>query len=164
MKLLKIFPFLALLLLSSCGDKDNENEMEEEVVVEEEAVNPDEVISQWEDAWNSNEPQSVKDLMADDVVLVTNGSEYPKDSIASWTDMAGSQMKGLKMNSLQKGSSDGIIYDSGTFSHSIKENDTLQYQGTYTFIWEKKDDSPDWEVTVMHISDLDEDMSQPKEE
>ena len=160
MKLLRILPFLALLLLWSCGDQNQE--AEEEVIVEEEMVNPEEVVAQWEEAWTSNDPQKVKDLMAGDVVLVMNGSQYPKDSIASWTDMAGTGMKDLKMNSLQKGSSDAIIYESGIFSHGIHENDTLHMQGTYTFIWEKAEGSEDWKVTLMDISDQDE-MPQPVE-
>ncbi|MGB7786183.1 MAG: nuclear transport factor 2 family protein [Salinimicrobium sp.] len=162
MKLLRIFPFLALLLLWSCGDQ--EKEADEEVVVEEEMVNPDEVVSQWEQAWSSNEPQNVRDQLAGDAVLVMNGSEYPKDSLSSWIDMAGSGMKDLNMTSLQKGSSDDIIYDSGTFSHGSRENDTLKFQGTYTFIWEKAEGSDEWKVALMDISDMHDEMTSPEED
>lgn len=162
MKLLRIIPFLALLMLWSCGDQ--EKEADEEVVVEEEMVNPDEVISQWEQAWSSNQPQNVKDQMSGDAVLVMNGEQFPKDSLASWVDMAGSGMKDLQMTSLQKGSSDGIIYDSGTFSHNVRENDTLHFEGTYTFIWEKAEGSDEWKIALMDISDARDDMDQPEED
>lgn len=151
-----------LLVLWSCGDQ--EREVEEEVAVEEETVDPNEIISEWEEAWNSNEPQNVKDLMAVDAVLVTNGEEFPQDSISSWVDRAGAGMKDLNMNSLQKGYSEGIIYDSGTFSHGNRDNDTLQFNGTYTFIWEKPEGSDAWEVVLMNISDVQNESSNPEED
>lgn len=162
MKLMRIFPFLALIVFWSCQDQKEEAE-QEEVVVEEEVVNPDELVAQWKDAWSSNEPQNVKDMMADDVVLVLNGSQFPKDSIAPWTDAAGSSMKDLQMKALQKGHSNTIVFESGTFSHGARENDTLSFRGTYTFIWEKPEAGDEWKVTVMDISDEDN-MEQPKED
>lgn len=154
MKTLKLFPFLALLFfVGSCGENaGREAEMDADVITTEEIPDSDEVINNWEQAWNNNDTAGVRQMTADDVVLVLNGNEFPQDSLAAWMQAASSAMKDLKMKSLKKGSTDNIAYDTGTYSHA-STTDTTRYGGSYTFIWERSNEENDWKVKVMNISE-----------
>lgn len=152
MKLIKLMPLLALFMIfGSC--ENNRNTEAEEVVVEEEVEDPNEVFTMWTDAWNSGDAQLVRSMVADDAVLVMNGSEVSQDSIASWIDESAGAMKDLRQTSLQKNNSGTMAYDTGNFSHGVKGNDTLQYKGTYTFIYERPEGTDQWKAVVMDITD-----------
>lgn len=151
MKLLKLIPLFAFLMIFvSC---DDEKKVETEVVAEAEVENPDQVFTDWTDAWNSGDAEAVRTMVADDAVLVMNGVEVPRDSIAGWIDESAGMMSNLRQSSLQKNNSGNMAYDTGTFSHGVKDNDTLQFRGTYTFIFEKPEGTEQWKAVVMDISD-----------
>lgn len=153
MKLLKLIPLFAFLLMFvSC---DDEKKVETEVVAEEEMEDPDEVFTDWTDAWNSGDAEAVRTMVADDAVLVMNGTEVPRDSIANWINESATGMNNLRQSTLHKNNSGTMAYDTGTFSHGVKGNDTLQYRGTYTFIFERPEGTDQWKAVVMNISDED---------
>lgn len=152
MKLIKLMPLLALFMIfGSC--ENNEKEAEEVVAEEEAVVDEDEVFTLWTDAWNSGNAQNVRTMIADDAVLVLNGREVPRDSLSAWIDESAGAMKDLRQTTLQKNNSGTMAYDTGTFSHGIQGNDTLQYSGTYTFVFERPEGSDQWQAVVMDISD-----------
>ena len=154
MKLIKVMGLLVLFV--TFGSCDNDKKENEEVVVEgKEMEDPDVVFTDWTDAWNSGNAETVRGMIADDAVLVMNGSEVPRDSIAGWVEASAAGMRNLKQNSLHKNNSGTMAYDTGNFSHGVKDNDTLEYHGTYTFIYEKPEGSDQWKAVVMDISDED---------
>ena len=152
MKLIKFLPFLSMLLLfGACNERAGTPEAEEEMVVEE-ASSPDEVITRWIDAWNNNDPEVLQSMTADDVVLLMNGREIPHDSIRPWMVYSATNMENLESTSLYKGAQGNMAYDSGTFRHNFAE-DTMNYKGSYTFIWERGETEGDWKVKMMHLAD-----------
>lgn len=155
MKLLKLFPLLALMILVSCdtGKKEKKEEKKEDMA---EMRTSDESMKDWIAGWNNNDAETVQAGMADDAVLIMNGVTKTDDSVASWVKNGTAMMKGLKINSVMKNSGDDIAYEAGTFSHSSKENDSVKFEGAYTVIWERmkgKDNKSDWKIKVMSVSD-----------
>lgn len=152
MKMYRLLPFLSLLLiLGACQDKEREEPETENMETQEEYTDPDQVIADWSEAWNSNDPQRVDDMIADDAVLVLDGNEVQQDSISAWMERTSTFMKDLNMRSQKKGTGDRMAYDVGSYTHTYT-NDSTQYKGYYTFIWER--DGSDWQVKVMNISDV----------
>ncbi|UJH90381.1 hypothetical protein LZ575_16285 [Antarcticibacterium sp. 1MA-6-2] len=111
MKIYKTLSFFAFsLLFIACGEnKPKDPEVIE--VKEQEFQDPEEAMVEWGEAWNSNDPRQIVARTAEDAVLVLNGTEVPKDSIRTFLENAGSDMADLKMNSLNKNSSDRMAYD-----------------------------------------------------
>lgn len=152
MKRFKLIPILTLLLLlGSCQDREKEEPETREMATEENYADPEQVIADWSEAWNSNDPQRVDDLIADDAVLVLDGQEVQQDSIRGWMERTSTFMKDLNMRSEKKGTGDRMAYDTGFYTHTYT-NDSTSYKGYYTFIWER--DGSDWQVKVMNISDV----------
>lgn len=158
MKMLNsILMFSIMLLLGACGENRSGEAEEEAMVAETQYQDADEAMAEWKQAWDSNDPLQIMSRTADDVVLVLNGSEVPQDSIRSFLQESGSAMRDLQMNSLEKNSTDRLAYDTGTFSHGYN-NDTVTYNGSYTFIWERIENEPTWLVKVMNISGVHPEM------
>lgn len=155
MKTFKLLFVLSLFVfLSSCRENEKEitENAENELVTGQEVPNSDEVIENWNNAWSSNDTAQVRAMTADDAVLVLNGREFPQDSLDAWVQAAGAVMKDLQMQSLKKGSTENMAYDTGTYSHTYT-TDTTQYAGSYTFIWERSNDENEWKVKAMNISE-----------
>jgi ketosteroid isomerase-like protein len=151
MKPIKFLPFLSLLfLLGACNDNERTEEAGEEVAAEE-ATSPNKVIARWSDAWSNNDTEVLQEMTAEDVVLLMNGREVPHDSIRPWMVYNASSVENLQSESLFKGSQGDVAYDSGTFRHNFAE-DTLDYRGSYTFIWEREEANNQWKVKVMHLA------------
>lgn len=160
MKMNKLFTLLALLMVfASCNDANRENEA---AMTEEEMWDPDESMDSWIDSWNKNDAQSLKDVTSSDAVLLLDGVEVSSDSIDSWFDNSSAMMKNLTTNSLIKNSSKNIAYQSGTYRHQVKENDTMEFSGTYTVIWEKEESGMssdtaaaqnNWKIKLMDIAE-----------
>lgn len=131
---------------------------EENLVTTKEVPDANEVIEGWGDAWNSNDPAQVRAMTADDAILVLNGNEFPQDSLRGWIDAATSAMQDLELRTVKKEITDYVAYDTGTYSHTYTD-DTTQYAGSYTFIWERSDEENDWKVKVMNIAE-----AQPEED
>lgn len=131
---------------------------EENLVTTKEVPDANEVIEGWGDAWNSNDPAQVRAMTADDAVLVLNGNEFPQDSLRGWIDAATSAMQDLELRTVKKEVTDYVAYDTGIYSHTYTD-DTTQYAGSYTFIWERSDEENDWKVKVMNIAE-----AQPEED
>lgn len=152
MKMYKLLPFLGLLLiLGACQDKEREEPETENMETEEEFTDPDQVIADWSDAWNSNDPQQVDEMIADDAVLILDGKEVQQDSMTAWMERTSTYMKNLNMRSQKKGTGEMMAYDAGSYTHTYT-NDSTQYKGFYTFIWER--DGSEWQVKVLNISDV----------
>ncbi|MDR9457864.1 MAG: nuclear transport factor 2 family protein [Salegentibacter sp.] len=131
---------------------------EENLVTTKEVPDANEVIEGWGDAWNSNDPAQVRAMTADDAILVLNGNEFPQDSLRGWIDAATSAMQDLELRTVKKEVTDYVAYDTGIYSHTYTD-DTTQYAGSYTFIWERSDEENDWKVKVMNIAE-----AQPEED
>ncbi|MFN4763184.1 nuclear transport factor 2 family protein [Gillisia sp. Q332] len=156
MKTIELFSFFTLFIfLYSCGETENRNtEMEQEDMITTQKVpDADEAIKGWENAWNSKDPEQVRAMTADDVVLVLNGQEFPQDSLGAWIDAATLAMQDLKLRSLKKETTDYVAYETGTYVHTYTD-DTTHYAGSYTFIWERSDEENDWKVKVMNIAEV----------
>ena len=154
MKLLKFLPLLAVLILSSCQEKKEADDMAETAEIRD----PSEANAQWIDAWNRNNPKELDTLTSEDAVLYIQGQNMRVDSIRSWYNNAAPMMKDLKTRAEVEYSTNDIAYQAGTYSHGIK-NDSLNttYEGTYTFIWKKMDN--DWKMQVMNITDKEPDTT-----
>lgn len=152
MKLLKLIPLFALLIFVSCDNPNREADDQEEMA-EENYTNPDDMNRNWVAAWNSNQPDSLESMTADDAVLLMEGGKmYDRDSISSWYKNGSAMIKDLKTNVELKHSDDHMAYEAGTYSHGSKNDSTdVKYEGTYVVIWER--DSLDWKVKVMSITD-----------
>ena len=162
MKMIRLVPLFALLLVfSGCGE--NQAKTGEAEIAEEEYQDPEEAMGEWEAAWNSNDPQQLFSRTAEDAVLVLNGVEVAQDSIQSFLQNSGSAMSDLQMQSLGRNSTERMAYDTGTYSHGYI-NDTTTYQGTYTFVWEREENDPGWKVKVMNISNVHPEYGAVQEE
>ena len=161
MKKLRFLPLIALLLLTGACEQSMNREGEEEPIVPEEAQeefeDPEVVIQEWEDAWTSNNVEELQNLTADDAVLVLNGREVMQDSLAGFLENAGAQMQDLQMESIASGSTDRMVYDTGIYEHTYKNDTATTYRGSYTFIWERPEGEQEWQVAVMNISNEHED-------
>ncbi len=154
MKTLKLIPLMSLIfLLISCEEKREEERVKMEAETQQDFQDPDEAMTNWHNAWNSQDPQQIESLAASDAVLVLDGREVPADSISGFYQEGGSAMKDLQLRSLKKGSTDHFAYDTGVYNHTY-ENDTARYEGSYTFIWERTDDENEWKVKAMNISNI----------
>lgn len=61
-----------------------------------------------------------------------------------------------------KNSGDNIVYEAGTYTHGMRENDTLELEGTYTVIWERMTEKNEWEIKLIDISPKNELDSLPR--
>ncbi len=167
MRLMNSLAILALMLvLGSCQDGQRDTPDDEAMAAQTQmdtmARDTDQVIQDWEEAWKSNDPQNVRDMTADDAILMLNGQLSHGDSIEPWMERSSVNMRDLQMESRLRNSSERIAYDTGTYSHGY-QGDTVQYRGAYTFIWERT--NGDWEVKVMNISSMSaEDMEMEMEQ
>ncbi len=154
MKMYKLFPILALLLaFGSCQDREREVADEDDLMVEEtDNWNVDEAMANWRDDWNQNDAQKLEAATADDAVLLLNGKAHRQDSVSAWIENSSSWMKDLRTTSVMKNKAGNLAYEAGTYSHTYKENDTMQAAGTYTVIWERSGDQGDWAIKLMDIS------------
>jgi ketosteroid isomerase-like protein len=154
MKMYKLLPFLGLLLiLGSCQDREREEAEEDEMVMEEtDDWDADEAMTDWRDAWNKNDAQSLEAATADDVVLMFNGKAHQQDSVTSWIQNSSSWMKNLRTTPVMKNKGVDFAYESGTYTHVTTENDTMQMKGTYTVIWERSGDQNEWSIKLMDVT------------
>lgn len=152
MKTLKLTPLFLVFLLGACGEKREADDSDTMETTQQVFQDPEEAMTKWNNAWNSQDPQQIQILTASDAVLVLNGNEVSADSIPGFYQAAGSTMKDLQLRSLKKGISDYMAYDTGTYNHSYT-NDTTSYKGSYTFIWERTADESEWKVKAMNITD-----------
>lgn len=163
MRIIKTLSLLGLMLLLMSACEENRNTAEQELATRDN-VDHDQMTNRWGEAWQSNQYDSVRNQTADDAILLLNGREFPQDSIDPWLEWTTTNIQGLELNSMEKGGEGNMAWDSGTFSHTYV-NDSVNYNGTYTFIWERSDaqdaqdaqDAEDaqedeWKVSVMHIS------------
>jgi len=154
MKTLKLIPLMFLVfLLGVCGEKREVDDSEQMETTQQEFQDPEEAMTNWNKAWNTQDPQQIQALTALDAVLVLNGNEVTADSIPGFYQAAGSTIKDLQLRSLKKGVTDYMAYDTGTYNHS-NTNDTTRYEGSYTFIWERTENESEWKVKAMNITDV----------
>lgn len=153
MKLTKLLAIMVLIfLMGACGENRKEEAEQDEMVAEEtEMWDADKAMTDWRDAWNSNNAEGVESMTADDASLFMNGKSHTPDSITSWIQNTTSWMKDLKTTSVKKNKGDNIAYEAGTYTHVTTENDSTQMEGTYTVIWERDGDN-EWAITLMDIS------------
>lgn len=154
MKMYTLLPLLALLLtIASCQDREREVADEDDIMAEEaDTWNVDQAMTNWRDAWNQNDAQSLEAATADDAVLFLNGKAQREDSVSVWIENSSSWMKDLRTTSVMKNKTGNVAYEAGTYTHSSTENDTMQASGTYTVIWERSGDQSDWAIKLMDIS------------
>ena len=153
MKLRKIFPLLALLMTLWACDENRNAEAETELATADlEIQDPEESMDQWEEAWNRNNAEELKGLMADDAVVVIFGESMQDEQADSWIDSTASWMKNLRSTPIIKNKGETMAYEVGDFTHGTKENDTVQMEGTYTVIWERSADQNEWRVKLMNVS------------
>jgi len=161
MKMYKLLPFMALLLiLGSCQDTAKEEVAEEEVMAED-TWDADEAMADWRDAWNKNDAQSLEAVTADDVVLLFNGKAHRQDSVSAWIENSASWMKNLRTTTVMKNKGENFAYEAGTYTHATTENDTMQMGGTYTVIWERSGDQNEWAIKLMDVTPKTEMDSMP---
>ncbi len=153
MKVLKLIPLFTLLIFAACDNSNREANDQEGMADEANYTNPGEMNRNWIAAWNTNQPDSLEAMTADDAVLMIEGGKmYNRDSISSWYKNGAAMMRDLKTNAEAQNSDDHFAYEAGTYSHGYKNDSTnTKYEGTYVVIWER--DSLDWQVKVMSITD-----------
>lgn len=151
MKLIKFLPFLSLLfLMGACNDREREStELEEEVVVED-SWDADAAMSEWRDDWNANDSTSLRATTANDAVLFLEGKAQRNDSVTAWINNSASWMKDLRTTPVIKNKGENLAFEAGTYTHSTRQNDTLQMQGTYTVVWERMGE--EWKIKLIDVS------------
>lgn len=150
MKLIRTIPFLFfLLIVAACNDREKEAAEVEEVVVVE-TWDADAAMEEWRQDWNANDSTSLRAATADDAVLFMEGKAHQNDSLTAWINNSSSWMKDLQTTALVKNKGEDFAYEAGTYTHSTKENDTLQMQGTYTVVWERMGE--EWKIKLMDVS------------
>lgn len=154
MKMYRLLPFLALLLiLGACQDREREVAEEDEMIAHEaDSWDENEAMTNWREAWNENDAQSLEAATADDVVLLFDGKAHRQDSVSAWIQNSASWMKNLRTTSVMKNRADNVAYEAGTYTHATKENDTTQMAGTYTVIWERSGNQNEWGIKLININ------------
>lgn len=154
MDIRKHFPLLALLLLLiwACQEKPEVEAEAELATADQEIVDVEESMNQWEEAWNMSDAENLKSMMADDAVVVLYGESMQNEMVDSWIDTTASWMKNLRTTPIFTSEGEMVVYEVGEYTHGTTENDTLQMQGTYTVIWERSADQNEWRVKVMDVS------------
>lgn len=147
MKTLKIFLLPALLTILACQENTTTTTAETAT----RAADPDQLLQRWDEAWNQNNIDSLQNLLADDAVLLMEGEEYSTSDINDWMRENSQAMRDLKTEAKVKRSTGDVAYQAGTYSHGLKENDTLEFNGTFTFVWERQNDD-EWKVRLMDIN------------
>ncbi|MHA6279380.1 DUF4440 domain-containing protein [Salinimicrobium sp. CAU 1759] len=162
MKLLKTILFLALLFIfGACNDGEREAAEVEEVVMED-SWDADEAMTEWRDNWNANDSTSLRAATANDAVLFMEGRALRNDSVTAWINNSASWMNELATTPVVKNKGENFAFEAGTYTHSTRENDTLQLQGTYTVIWERMDE--DWKIKLIDVSPVTNSPPMPMEE
>ena len=152
MKMYRLLPLLALLLVfGACQDREREV-VEEQEMMNEDTWDSDEAMANWRDAWNQNDAQTLEAATADDAVLFLDGKTHRQDSLSAWIENSASMMRNLRTTSVMKNRADDFAYEAGTYTHATTENDTLQMGGTYTVIWERNGNQNEWSIKLMDIS------------
>lgn len=153
MKTGKILPLLVLMFFAlACEENRNSEAETEPATAEIEIQDPEESIKEWNEAWNMNNAKGLKDLLADDAVVVMFGEAMRNEEAEQWIDSTASWMKNLRTTPMIKNKSDLIAYETGEFTHGTIENDTVQMRGTYTMIWERNTAQNEWQVKLVDVS------------
>lgn len=147
MKTLKILLLPALFTILACQENTTTTTAETATT----AADPDQLLQRWDEAWNQNNIDSLQNLLADDAVLLMEGEEYSTSEINDWMRENSQAMRDLKTEAKVKRSTGDVAYQAGTYSHGLKENDTLEFNGTFTFVWERQNDD-EWKVRLMDIN------------
>lgn len=157
MKTMKVIPLFFLLLLLSFGceekrDKEMQDETDRMAVAEVESREVDQMMEDWKQAWNANDAESLEKMAADDAVLLFFGEAKTDDELNQWLRETSEWMKDLESTPLKKKVGDLVAYEAGTFIHSSKSNDTMQYEGAYVVVWERPAMEGEWKIKMMNIS------------
>lgn len=142
---------ICFLVLTACEDRREPDQVDESSVTVDND-NSDQAMKDWEQAWNSNDPNALKSFTADDAVLLLAGETVSNDSIDVWIDSTAVWMKNLRTNSVMKEKSENFAWEAGTYTHETTRNDTLRGNGTYTFIWERAEEGGEWKLKLMNIA------------
>lgn len=145
MKMIRFFPLLAFLMIfGACQDEQRERAADDELAMREQPADPGEAINQWKDAWDQNDGQTLKDMMADDAVLMFNGQTRTDNDIHSWIDNSLSWMDGLETSVEAENREGSFAYEAGTFTAGVREGEGAEGEtergGTYTVIWHQVGD------------------------
>jgi ketosteroid isomerase-like protein len=152
MELKNIFPLVILFLVFGCKDNDDARVEKELVSAEQEIQDPGESMNQWNEAWNSNNANNLKQLMADDAVVVLFSDALQDRAVETWLDSTSTWMKDLETMPIMTHKGKQVAYEVGSYRHGTTRNDTLRMEGTYTVIWNRNKDLNEWEVKVMDVS------------
>lgn len=155
MKQLRPIAFLSLIfLLIACNnqgrtDRDDDRTAEERVTGEP-RQDWDRLMDDWDDRWNQNDANAVEELFAQDALLLFDGEETASSKIREWINDNAQTMRNLQSQASAEGSGEDFAYHAGTYSHGDTENDTLQGEGAFTIIWERRNNA--WKAKVITIS------------
>lgn len=159
MKRFVLFPALLFIgFFISCNEREKREEDRQKDDLrntEERSVGPDQLLSQWDEAWNRNDTTAIDSLVADNALLLYNGSSSTGRDIQAWIEENTGLMRELRSQVDVEGSGEDFAYQAGTYTHGSTENDTIESSGAYTIIWERQRRANDWRARVINISSRD---------
>jgi len=115
----------------------------------------DSLIENWQNAWNNNDSAAIRNLFADEVVLiddelvVLNTSDMSKN----WIGPFHRYVKNMKVEKLQEWSSIDRAGYTGNYGLDIVVNDSVigHPHGVFTINWVKTSEGK-WQITTANIN------------
>lgn len=149
-KLLLMAPaILIVLLLIACqANEQNTNEPAQE------QVSTDSLTGLWNAAWNNKDSTALANMFSENTVyLAGDANLIGRDSImVKWVNNNLPAVANLQTVKMSEGTSDGMAYQSGTWTLDVMNNDSLvsKENGIYTFVWKKQADNS-WKLEVVQL-------------
>ena len=123
------------------------------------AVNIDSLEAQWDKAWNTQDVQALKNILADSAVVFENEFMVTgRDSLME--KFVKPNFKGLKnmvmtTTKVVDGMSEGMVFRVGEYVFKTKDSAKTDHKGPFTLIWKKQADKT-WKVEVMQTGTIEE--------
>lgn len=126
---------IAVVAFAGCNNgPDRENELSADQDQVNEPTPPTEFTQRCDEAWNQNDLNSIMVLLSNDVVFLVEGQELSDEQRHQWLLENSGFMKDLKTTSQIDNTTTDLVSQAGTYTHGIQENDSVNYDASFTLI------------------------------
>ena len=155
----KFFIIIAIFLPAffaffSCQNPGTENSADDPCC---QSVSADSLIALWNDAWNTNDLDALKGMIADSAFVIDHDwSTRGKDSIfAKWINPSLTVIGNLQTTPLKTTSCCCCVSMTGLYSldYTSKEG-VSRAKGNFTYIWTLQQDKT-YKLVLMHLTEFD---------
>jgi ketosteroid isomerase-like protein len=148
---LSMVALLFCFILFSC----KEVKEEKTVLLKAPVANLDSMNKAWQNGWNTQNIEALKNLIADNaVVFMYNWKLQGKDSIMkNWINQSAPNLRNLTIDNFKNESTSEMAFSSGYYSYEVVSNDSVKgvEKGAYTLIWKLQNDH-NWKMEALQFT------------